>query len=245
MSLSIATHTGYNIPLPDSAPTLSNNTDSGSLTPSAVYNYAITNSSPYGETPIGPTASITTNSTGSVILTLPISSNGNVNGRKIYRTTAGGTTYYLVDIIYDNYTTDYVDNKSDAQLGTSAPTVNSANSIQVIDGWCMFTKPLIHSIEKNITAGAGGTSAAAYQLSSDYNWISTVASANDSVKLPGLVSTLVGVRIKIRNNGANTLRIYPFDGQSINGLAADTPITLSVGSSTELVSDGSTDWSQI
>lgn len=245
MSLSIASHTGYNISIPNSAPGLAVGTTSGELIASALYGYAVSNSTPYGETPAGPSATITTDSNGSVILTLPVEPNNQVNGRKIYRTTANGSTYYLLDAIHDNYTTDYIDIKSDDQLVVEPPNINSANSIQIFDGWCMFTKPITHSIEKNITAGVGGTSAAAYQLNADYNWISTVASANDSVKMPGLLPLFVGVRIKIRNNGANVLRVYPFDGQSINGLSADTPITLSVGASTELVSDGSTDWSQI
>lgn len=47
-----------------------------------------------------------------------------VSARRIYRTTAGGTTYKLLTTISDNTTTTYLDNTADASLGATAPTDN-------------------------------------------------------------------------------------------------------------------------
>jgi len=108
------------------------------------------------------------------------------------------------------------------------------------------SRPTIYSIERAITAGVGGTSVAAYQLSSEYNWISIVASANDSVKLPQVISNLIGAHVVIRNNaGVNAARIYPFDGQTINGGSADAPVTLAAAASAQFVADLATNWAQI
>jgi len=52
-----------------------------------------------------------------VITSIPTSSDGQVDQRKIYRTQPGGATYYLVAIINDNSTTTFVDNIPDAVLG--------------------------------------------------------------------------------------------------------------------------------
>ncbi len=50
------------------------------------------------------------------ISSIPISPDSRVNGRKIYRTTAGGANYFLIGTINDNTTTVYTDNTPDAQL---------------------------------------------------------------------------------------------------------------------------------
>lgn len=50
---------------------------------------------------------------------------GAVTARRLYRTTAGGAVYYRLDTLNDNTTTTYVDNKSDAALGSAVPTTNT------------------------------------------------------------------------------------------------------------------------
>lgn len=47
-----------------------------------------------------------------------------VAGRRIYRTNAGGSTYFRVTTINDNTTTTYTDNIASASVGVSAPTDN-------------------------------------------------------------------------------------------------------------------------
>ncbi len=48
-----------------------------------------------------------------------------VTSRKLYRTTAGGSTYLLLATLADNTTTTYTDNIADASLGAAAPSTNT------------------------------------------------------------------------------------------------------------------------
>jgi uncharacterized phiE125 gp8 family phage protein len=48
-----------------------------------------------------------------------------VTSRKLYRTTAGGSTYLLLATLADNTTTTYLDNIADASLGAGAPSTNT------------------------------------------------------------------------------------------------------------------------
>lgn len=50
---------------------------------------------------------------------------GAVTARKLYRTLAGGSTYYLLATIADNSTTSYTDNVADSNLGAGAPSTNT------------------------------------------------------------------------------------------------------------------------
>lgn len=48
-----------------------------------------------------------------------------VTSRKIYRTVAGGSVYYLLTTISDNTTTTYTDNTADSGLGAQVPSANT------------------------------------------------------------------------------------------------------------------------
>ena len=72
-----------------------------------------------------PTAS-TANYRKADLTSIPVSGDGNVTTRRIYRTTAGGSTYKLVATIADNVTTTYTDNVADGSLGANAPSTNTA-----------------------------------------------------------------------------------------------------------------------
>ena len=48
-----------------------------------------------------------------------------VTARKIYRTAAGGSVYYLLTTIADNTTTTYTDNTADSGLGAQVPSANT------------------------------------------------------------------------------------------------------------------------
>lgn len=53
------------------------------------------------------------------ISSIPVSSDSQVSQRKVYRTTAGGTRFYLCAILNDNTTTSFIDNIPDSALGIS------------------------------------------------------------------------------------------------------------------------------
>ncbi len=60
---------------------------------------------------------------------IPIGPAG-VIARDLYRTKAGGSTYYFLVTLADNVVTEYTDNTADADLGSAtAPTVNTTGTI--------------------------------------------------------------------------------------------------------------------
>lgn len=76
------------------------------------------------------------------------------------------------------------------------------------------------SRDETITAFAGGGQASAYQLTAGLNRVTTVASANDSVKLP---VCLGGKEITVINAAAaNSMNVYGQTGETINALSANT-----------------------
>jgi hypothetical protein len=103
------------------------------------YQYLVTYITQGGETPAGPTTSVTTNSgnqrasltnipTAPSQSSQPAIATNNVIGRGIYRTAVGGSTFSYLTALQDNSTTTYIDNAADAALVTTAPppTLNTS-----------------------------------------------------------------------------------------------------------------------
>lgn len=87
----------------------------------------------------------------------------------------------------------------------------------------------LFSAEAGITAHAGGTKAAAYQLTAANNEISVCASSSDSVKLPA--ERFVGLGVWITNNGAQTVQVFGYGSDTINGVATATGVSQATGKS--------------
>ncbi len=79
-----------------------------------------------------------------------------------------------------------------------------------------FNNPQV-STDDGITATAGGTQAAAYQLSAAINHVSVCATNADSVKLPDSTKN-VGAVIYINNDGAANLQVFTKDAGTIDGI---------------------------
>jgi hypothetical protein len=93
------------------------------------HSYKVTFVSASGESTVGLASNeiTTTAGDGKVNLTfIPISANSSCTKRRIYRTKAGGTTYYLLHELADNTTTTYQDNAADSTISTVVPTENLA-----------------------------------------------------------------------------------------------------------------------
>lgn len=90
-----------------------------------------------------------------------------------------------------------------------------------------------------IKATAGGGQAHAYQLTSEVNRISTVATAGDSVKLP---PAKPGRVIKVINSGANSMQVFGQFSDTINDLAANLGVSQIPGSVVEYVAANVTHW---
>ena len=91
------------------------------------YSYKTTYLSPTGETSLGAASNTTTvvtpSANGKIALSaIPLSANGTVTARNLYRTKAGGSSYYFVAKINDNTTTIYTDNIADTSLAYSGAT---------------------------------------------------------------------------------------------------------------------------
>src|ERR1043166_3176001 len=64
--------------------------------------------------------------------TIPIGGN-RVTARRIYRTVAGGASYFLLTTIADNVTTVYLDNVADVSLGPGIPLANTTGDVELQD----------------------------------------------------------------------------------------------------------------
>lgn len=87
-------------------------------------------------------------------------------------------------------------------------------------------KHLKRSLEDGLTAHSGGGQGSAYAITKDFSRFSTVAAANDSAKLPASVA---GYLLYVLNDGANIMAVYPASGEQIDGLAANTAVSLLPG----------------
>lgn len=82
------------------------------------------------------------------------------------------------------------------------------------------------SSTNTITALAGGGQTGATALTTNWNRITTCATAADSVKLP---LAAVGTEIYVTNVGAAYANVYPYVGDAIDALAANAAISVPVG----------------
>lgn len=84
----------------------------------------------------------------------------------------------------------------------------------------------LDNFTSGITAHAGGGQGSAVALTTRDNFISTVASNNDSTKLAAAV---VGRFQRVYNSGANGCAVFPQSGESIAQLGANTAINVKPG----------------
>jgi len=96
---------GYATIKPSSPPAGIAGTTIGGLDVSTIaYGYKVTYVTGFGETDPSPAVSVNTSTTGSINLSsIPVSTNGNVTARKLYRTQGGTTTYQYLTTLDDNY----------------------------------------------------------------------------------------------------------------------------------------------
>lgn len=77
--------------------------------------------------------------------------------------------------------------------------------------------------EFGIVAGAGGTQAGATPLTKTVNVVTTIATANDSVRLPE--NRQLGTLVFVANQHAsNNLRVFPPSGDAINQLGTNNAL---------------------
>lgn len=84
------------------------------------------------------------------------------------------------------------------------------------------------SVENAITASTGSTQATAVQLSAAMSRISVCANAGDAVRLPK-ASLNVGASMVVVNDGAQNADVFPYSGDNIDAVGADTAVSVDAG----------------
>ena len=121
-------HIRMNQEVAPTAPTVAVNVAAGNL--NGTYFYRVTFITSLGESDAGATSASVAPASEQVDLSSIPTGSVNVTSRKIYRTTAGGSsnTTQLVTTIADNVTTIYTDNIVDGSLGVFAPFSNTTGA---------------------------------------------------------------------------------------------------------------------
>lgn len=107
------------------------------------------------------------------------------------------------------------------------------------DGAVETTGPAKIDANTGISANAGGGQGSATALTGQYNNVTTVATAGDSVKL---LPDVAGLKQTVKNSGANTLAIFPNTDDSVNALAVNLSIDLLPGAEATFIGVDATIW---
>jgi len=111
-----------------------------------------------------------------------------------------------------------------ASDGVSLATINATfTTLAAITG-NIVSPPL--TVSTGLVAHAGGGQTAATLLPSEFNNVTTVAAAGNSVLLP---PSFVGAQVIVTNSGANALQIFGTTPDTINGVATATGIAQAAG----------------
>lgn len=101
------------------------------------------------------------------------------------------------------------------------------------------TAPQVYDHNTTITAFAGGGQASATALTGEFNNVTTVATAFDSVKL---LTAVAGQVQTVKNSGAATLSVFPNTSDSIDALAVNLSVDIPVGGMMTFRAISSTVW---
>jgi hypothetical protein len=116
---------------------------------------------------------------------------------------------------------------------------NNLGGIRITNNGDLYTgRYIYHSAATAVTA-AGTTQGTATALTVEINHVTTVT-ASTGVILPTPASA--GIRIFIRNGGANNLNVYPHSGGNIAGTGVNAAISIDVGTTLEFIAFDTTNW---
>lgn len=173
------------------------------------YSYKVTYVGTLGETALG-SASNTVNvavpgTNGKIALTaIPVSGSGTVTARNIYRTIAGGTTWFFLHQIADNTTTTFSDNIADTSLTFSGP----ASQAQIPTYVTQATTESGGDTSVGVIFNTIGTTVTGFQ----YNGQTVLgqSSTGDTITTGGYLFNIAGATaVKITDTYWNPNQIYP------------------------------------
>lgn len=169
-----------------------------------------------------PTPSERLNVVGNILAT------GTILGSNLSGTNTGNQTITL--------TGDVTGSGTGSFAATIATTIPNAHTFS---GAITFSTPNVYKGTVGITAFATGGQASATALTAQVNFVDTVATTGDSVKLP-VVS--LGANIMVFNDGANAVDIFPVTGSAIDALGTNAAFSLAAGQSRAFWGKSSTLW---
>jgi hypothetical protein len=93
-------------------------------------------------------------------------------------------------------------------------------------GYVGTMKHFIDGVDDAQTAHAGGGQGSALQISKGFTRFSIVATAGDSAKLP---TAIAGMMVRVKNDGANAMDVFPDTGAQIDGAIANVAVSIPAG----------------
>jgi hypothetical protein len=130
--------------------------------------------------------------------------------------------------------------------GTSDMTYNVATgeshnfSINGVSASVINSVGVRRSTTDSITASATKTQGQ-QPLTTEYNIVTTVASANNVVTLP---TAIAGQVVEVKNEGANTLQVFPASGDSVNNGTVNASVTQATNTYYRYIADDATNWTR-
>ena len=124
----------------------------------------------------------------------------------------------------------------------SVNDISGIPSIEVLDTGLVkiaqYAGFVAYGVSSALNSGAGTTQGTALALTRPINDVTTVA-ASTGVILPAATA---GMRIVIRNGGANSLNVYPASGGQINTLGTNVPFPHTTSTVLEFIAFSTTQW---
>lgn len=118
---------------------------------------------------------------------------------------------------------DLVDSLVPGGVGTiSEPVPRAAYRKIALD----MVDSIMHDTDTGITANAGGGQGSATALTADFNNVTIVATAGDSVKL---LTASGGLVQQVKNSGATMLEVFPNSSDKINAQSANLSVEIEPG----------------
>lgn len=115
---------------------------------------------------------------------------------------------------------------SPVQLGAPLASTTGVHS----NGPARLPFGQILGVVTGLTAHSGGGQTNALLLTAPFNIVTTVAAANDSVKLPPATAANVGQQVWVQNAAAtNSMQVYGSGTDTINAVATATGVAVAAG----------------
>lgn len=139
------------------------------------------------------------------------------------------------DNIYNGEGTHNIDTINEFTSGAGV----TIEGVLLKGGSITKTGPDKIDVDTGLTAFATGGQGSAVALTGQYNNVTTVATAGDSVKL---LTAVTGTVQEVKNSGATTLAVFPNTSDSLNALAVNLSIDILPGATKRFIAISATVW---